>query len=521
MGLMCGRFGCTRLRNFRHHFAAKRHPEIAISKFNSVDKVQIPRFPHYFRKNNFLGFFKRKSHRTFAADLKNSIAHPDMTVLSKYCIALIFSGLSVVAFAQHENNHPAAQTGETQHPAEAAGEQHPVGPEAAVHNPCGAQHEEAAGKFNAGDNAVHHIADANVIHVIGETYFHLPVMLYAPEQGWTMMGSAAFHPHHHSNGTLAVDRYVLVHGSVMRIQDPNFPMGEVALEGEPSHEDVKMANGKDKQIFHVSANGICQTLDGKTTWDGGLMGGGTTSFYDFSITRNVFTMLLTVLILFLVFRSVATAAVRRQGQAPKGLQNFMEPFITFIRDEVAKPNIGPKYEKYMPYLLSAFFFILGLNLIGQIPFFPGGANVTGNISITIILAIITFLITNLSANRHYWEHIVWMPGVPAVLKVLLITPIEILGVFLKPLTLLLRLFANISAGHIVILSFVSLIFIIGKAGESVGGSIGGMVMSIPLTLFMFALELLVAFLQAYIFVMLSATYIGTAIEDHHHAEEHH
>jgi F-type H+-transporting ATPase subunit a len=227
-------------------------------------------------------------------------------------------------------------------------------------------------------------------------------------------------------------------------------------------------------------------------------------------------MLLTCLILFFVFRSVANAATKRRGQAPRGLQNFIEPFVTFIRDEVAKPNIGPKYEKYMPYLLTAFFFILGLNLIGQIPFFPGSANVTGNISITIILALITFIISTFSANKHFWEHTLWMPGVPAVLKILILTPIEILGVFLKPFTLLLRLFANITAGHIVILSFVSLIFILGKSGASTGGSIAGIAASVPLTLFMMTLELLVAFLQAFIFTMLSASYIGAAVEEPHH-----
>ena len=174
----------------------------------------------------------------------------------------------------------------------------------------------------------------------------------------------------------------------------------------------------------------------------------------------------------------------------------------------------------MPYLMSAFFFILGLNLIGQIPFFPGGANVTGNISITIVLALITFLISTFSANRHFWEHTLWMPGVPAVLKIFILTPIEILGVFLKPFTLLLRLFANITAGHIVIISFVSLIFILGKAGTSIGGSAAGAAASIPLTLFMMTLELLVAFLQAFIFTMLSATYIGTAIEEPHHHDHH-
>ncbi len=432
-----------------------------------------------------------------------------MTAFYKYSFLLIFSLLSVVALAQEGSAHAPQHPATSSHAA--SGEQ----------GPCGAPQVEKEGEFDAGDNAVHHISNSNAFHVFGNTYFHLPVILYAPGHGWTLTNTSAFQPHHHANGTVAKDGYVLVHGNVLRIQDPAFPKGEVALQGEPTSEMTKTAKGKDKEIYHVGANGVCYTLDEKTTFDGGLMGGGVTSFYDYSITTNVFTMLLTALLLFLLFRSAATAATRRQGEAPRGLQNFLEPLITFIRDEVAKPNIGPKYEKYMPYLLSAFFFILGLNLIGQIPFFPGSANVTGNISVTIILAIITFLITNLSANRNYWEHIVWMPGVPAVLKVLLITPIEILGVFLKPITLLLRLFANISAGHIVILSFVSLIFIIGKAGTSVGGSIGGIIMSVPLTLFMMALELLVAFLQAYIFTMLSATYIGSAIEEHHHADEKH
>jgi len=226
--------------------------------------------------------------------------------------------------------------------------------------------------------------------------------------------------------------------------------------------------------------------------------------------------LLTCLILGFLFIAVAKAARNGRGKAPKGLQNMVEVLITFIRDDVAKPNIGHKYEKYMPYLLSAFFFVLGLNLIGQIPFFPGSANVTGNISVTIILAVLTFLISTFSANKHFWEHTLWMPGVPTVLKVLILTPIEILGLFLKPFTLLLRLFANITAGHIVILSFVSLIFILGHSGESTGGGIAGVLASVPLTLFMMTLELLVAFLQAFIFVMLSATYIGAAVEEPHH-----
>ncbi|MBK6932597.1 MAG: F0F1 ATP synthase subunit A [Saprospirales bacterium] len=300
----------------------------------------------------------------------------------------------------------------------------------------------------------------------------------------------------------------------MRLENPAFAQGAFEIS-DYTHEDTTL-DGKSKTLYHAVIEGQCEPLQAKSTFDGGIMGGGITNFYDFSITRNVFTMLLTALLLFLVFRSAASAAVRRQGQAPKGLQNFIEPFVTFIRDEVAKPSIGPKYEKYLPYLLAVFFFILGLNLIGQIPFFPGSANVTGNISVTMVLAVITFLITNLSANKHYWSHTLWMPGVPALLKILIITPIEVLGLFLKPFTLLLRLFANITAGHIVILSFVSLIFIFGDAGRSTNGSVAGIVASIPLSLFMMTLELLVAFLQAYIFTMLSAVYFGSAVEEAHH-----
>ncbi len=446
-----------------------------------------------------------------------------MNFVRKYSLVLIFSGLCTFAFAQaghehHDHPHtaPQEQAADKAH----EGEHHDAGAENAGHEaheegPCG-HSLSIEPEFNAGDNAVHHISDANVIHVIGDIYINLPVILKSAK-GWKVGTTGMFHVHHHGNGELANDGYVLVHGSVMRILDEKFQQGEFKVE-DYTHQVVE-EGGKSKTVYNALIDGQCLRLESKTTYDGGILGGGVTGFSDFSITRNVFTMLLTFVILFLIFRIVAKQATRTVHNAPKGLQNFIEPFYTFIRDEVAKPNIGPKYEKYMPYLLSAFFFILGLNLIGQIPFFPGGANVTGNISITIVLALITFLISTFSANKHFWEHTLWMPGVPAVLKIFILTPIEILGVFLKPFTLLLRLFANITACHILILIFVSLIFILGKAGESVGGSAAGAAASIPLTLFMMTLELLVAFLQAFIFTMLSATYIGTAIEEPHH--DHH
>ncbi len=441
-----------------------------------------------------------------------------MTGIRKYWIALIFIGLGTVTFAQHDDHQGAQQAVEqTEQPANAETGTESKSPHDASSGACGHPIEEKEGEFNAGETAVHHIADANAIHVVGDIYLPLPCFLYAPSQGWTITTTSAFHPHHHGNGEIAKDGYVLVHGSIQRVKDPGFPKGEVSVS-EPTH-DTKTVNGKEKDIYYVVADGKCYELDKKTTFDGGLMGGGVTSFYDYSITRNVFTMLLTCLLLFFVFRSAASAATRTQGHAPKGLQNFVEPFYTFIRDDVARPAIGPKYEKYMPYLLSAFFFILGLNLIGQIPFFPGSANVTGNISVTIVLAMLTFILMLASTKKHFWEHTLWMPGVPAALKILILTPVEILGLFLKPFTLLLRLFANITAGHIVILCFVGLIFIFGKAGTSVGGSIAGAAAAIPLSLFMMTLELLVAFLQAFIFVMLSATYIGMALEEPH--GEHH
>lgn len=437
-----------------------------------------------------------------------------MTAIRKYWIALIFSGFAAFTYAQDDHGHPhptTQQPAAEAHPTAPAGEtapsEHPEG-----HSPCG-HSINAPQEFNAGDNAVHHISDANLIHVFGEMYVNLPVILKS-EKGWSVMTTAAFHPHHHSTGENSHEGYVLVHGSVMRIKGGQMADRDYSIE-DYTHSEVEV-DGKKKMQYNAVIGGQCYALEAKTTYDGGILGGGVTSFMDFSITRNVFTMLITALLLFFVFRAVANAATKRRGQAPKGLQNFIEPFYTFIRDEVAKPNIGKHYEKYMPYLMSAFFFILGLNLVGQIPFFPGSANVTGNISITIVLAVLTFLISTFSANKHFWAHTLWMPGVPAILKIFILTPIEVLGLFLKPFTLLLRLFANITAGHIVILSFVSLIFILGKSGESFGGSIAGISASIPLTLFMMTLELLVAFLQAFIFTMLSATYIGTAIEEPHH-----
>lgn len=243
------------------------------------------------------------------------------------------------------------------------------------------------------------------------------------------------------------------------------------------------------------------------------------TFYDFSITKNVFNILIGFFILTILIFVVKSAYTKRQGQAPKGLQAFLEPIIVFIIDDVAKPNIGPKYEKYLPYLLCVFFFILINNLLGLVPFL-GGINSSGNISFTMSLAFCSLLIINLSGNKHYWQHIFAMPGVPKWVLVIL-TPVELMGVLLKPAVLMLRLFGNITGGHITVLAIVGLVFIMGKLGTNVGGATAGSAIMFPILLFVNAMELFVAFLQAYVFTLLTAIFIGAAIEEHHHSEEHH
>ena len=228
------------------------------------------------------------------------------------------------------------------------------------------------------------------------------------------------------------------------------------------------------------------------------------TFYDFSLTKNVAAMILSVIVMLVVFPAVGSRYKKHPGTAPSGLQSFIEPLVIFIRDEVAIPALGEhKYKKFMPFLLTVFFFILVNNLLGLL---PGAANVTGNISITLTLAVFTFLITQFSANKQYWGHIFNTPGVPWWLLPIMI-PVEIIGLFTKPFSLMVRLFANITAGHIIILSIIGLIFIF----ESV---VLGPV-SVIFAAVMNFLELLVAFLQAFVFTLLSAIYIGGAVEDHH------
>ncbi len=391
--------------------------------------------------------------------------------------------------------------------------EHPTQAGEAAHGETGGCGEPEHGPFNPGGTAFHHISDQN-IYSIGPFTLPLPCFLYAPAAGWSIFSSGAFHADAHGNGHTAVDRYVLVEGMVRRVSDPAFPAGTVAVGHHPHFLKLENAAGKTVEVPHICYGDRLWATEARSTADGGLFGGGITSFYDFSLTKNVVSMLVILVLFGWMFLSVAKAYRDRDGQAPKGIQSFIEPIFLFIQDEVAKPFIGHKWETYLPFLMSLFFFILGLNLFGQVPFL-GGSNVTGNLGVTMVLAVITFLVVNLSGNRNYWEHVLWMPGVPAWVKTVL-TPVEVLGVFIKPLTLMLRLFANITAGHMVIVIFVGLIFLFGKSGESAGASYGTAVGSTVLTIFMMSIELLVAFIQAFVFTILTASYIGAATEESHH-----
>jgi F-type H+-transporting ATPase subunit a len=423
--------------------------------------------------------------------------------------SLLISLLAVCHWAVAQHDHDGHDHSHDGHSHEQTTEEVAHGTEGHEAHGCGTGHH---GEFDPGATAFHHIADANV-YSIGPFNMPLPCFLYSSEQGWSVFMSSKFHfdTYGHGEGHSAYDRYVLDGGTIKRVVDASFPMGSVDVNGFVHQKEE--IDGKEREVSYVCYHDKMYKLDAKSTADGGLFGGGVTSFYDFSLTKNVTAMLLVCLFLVWVFLSVARQYKVRKGMAPKGVQSFLEPIFIFIQDEVAKPFLGNKWEKFQPFIMAIFFFILGLNLFGQIPFL-GGSNVTGNLGVTAVLAILAFIVTNVNGNRHYWEHVFWMPGVPAWVKTIL-TPVEFLGIFIKPFTLMLRLFANITAGHMVVIIFVSLIFVFGKSGEVPAGAYGAAIGSTILTLFMMSIELLVAFIQAFVFAILTASYIGAAIEEHH------
>ena len=292
--------------------------------------------------------------------------------------------------------------------------------------------------------------------------------------------------------------FTITHGVSFPLPVILFDNGlHVFMSSKFEHETaVAESNGNYYKIYHSK---VYKTdAEGTITYDEHHHVANATPF-DMS---NVFTIILMALFMFFTFKKVASAY--KSGPMPKGAGRFLEPLVVFVRDEIAIPNIGEKhYKRYMSYLLTIFFFIWFLNLAGMTPL---GIGVTNNIAITFSLALLTFLITQFTANKNYWAHIFWMPGVPKPMRIVL-APIELLGVFIKPFALMIRLYANMTAGHIVLMSIIGLIFIFQSWFAS------GAFLS--LTLFLSLLELLVAALQAYIFTMLTALYFGAAVEEHH------
>jgi len=347
--------------------------------------------------------------------------------------------------------------------------------------------EEKKG-FDANEVIFGHVLDAHEFHFFSyegsdgeehEAVIPLPVLLYSPQRGFSAFMFSAFH-----HGEATHDGYKLITAHTIKEED---------LEGQYN----------EGQIVPVDANGNIDTA---------------AKVYDFSLTRNVVQMIIALALLVWIMVSIAGKYKRGLGvtSAPKGSQGLIEPVIIFVTDELAKPCLGEKkYKKYLPYLLTVFFFILINNLVGLI---PGTANVTGNIAFTLVLAIISFVVIMFSTNKHYWGHIFWPPGVPLGVKFILI-PVEMLGVLIKPIALMIRLFANMIAGHILIICLVSLIFIF--AGLNAAAGWGASPLSIAFTIFIYFIEILVAFLQAYIFTNLTAVFIGQAFEGSHDDVDHH
>ncbi|MGN8038356.1 F0F1 ATP synthase subunit A [Chitinophaga sp. 22321] len=327
-----------------------------------------------------------------------------------------------------------------------------------------------------------HVKDAHDWHLfeLGETHvtIPLPVIIYNPTRGTSVFLSSAFHHGHEAH-----DGYRLV------------------------TEHYRAEKGLDAAKY---PNGDIIAVDGSDNPTG-------EKIYDLSMTKNITSMIIAALLLILIMLSVAKSyKTRGSKKAPKGFQSLIEPVIIFMRDEVVKPNIpGKGAAKYTPFILTIFFFILINNLLGLL---PGSANVTGNLAVTAALAIISFVAILLSSNKHFWAHI-FNPPVPFGVKVILV-PVELIGVFTKPVSLMIRLFANILAGHIIILSIICLVFIFGSLNPVAG--YGFMPVTVLFNIVMMMLELLVAFIQAFIFANLTAVFIGQAMEGgHDEAHGHH
>lgn len=342
--------------------------------------------------------------------------------------------------------------------------------------------------FNVGEMIMHHIKDAHEWHIAGPehggTSIYLPIIL-------------------HDNGFKVFSSKYFYHGKEIEVPGKDSvtytymegvgPAKGYALYHEEIYKLDKIGTSNGQAVYNLKFHGEHPHNATPT---------------DLSITKNVASLLFGSFLILIIMLSVARYYRKNGAVAPKGLAKFFEPIIVMVRDDIAKANIDQhKYHKYVPYLLTIFFFIWINNMLGLIPIIPGGANLTGNITITLFLAFCTLLVTVFSGNKNYWGHIFWMPGIPVPMKIFMI-PIELIGILTKPFALMIRLFANITAGHIIVLALISIIFInknVAWAG-----------LSVPMALFISVLEILVAFLQGFLFAMLSALFIGAAVEEAHH-----
>ena len=336
----------------------------------------------------------------------------------------------------------------------------------------------------------------------------LKVSIFFLFTAYSLFGMASEEGHHKDSETFDPVETIMHHiGDAHEFHiftynghDVSIPLPVILYTG--GHLDVFMSSSFEHGKKNVIKGDREYHLDhGKIVEKSGLQ------VLDFSITKNVFNMFISVALLLLIFISSARK-YKGSPSAPRGIQRFTEPLVVFVRDEIALPNIGEKHhERFVPFLLTIFFFIWLNNVMGLIPIPPFGANLTGNIAVTGTLALFTFIITNINGKKVYWGHIFSPPGVPWWLMPLMI-PLEIIGIFTKPISLMIRLFANITAGHIIVLSLISLIFIFKTWIMSF--------VSVPFVLFLSIIEIIVTAIQAYIFTLLSALYIGMAVAEDHH-----
>jgi F-type H+-transporting ATPase subunit a len=388
---------------------------------------------------------------------------------NNFILAIFFTFISVFSFAG-DSNEPADTLN---HQETIAGDHHEVSAEAPHTAVAEDPHADSDKPVDISKIAFEHILDSHSWHLWGDGHdavsLGLPVILKTDNGIVTFMSSEF---HHDTHGTVVVER----NGE----RFINFEETIYYATETPNEHGQYIIEGKNKKGNTIATN---------------------KAPLDFSLTKNATQLLFSALILVLLFTSVARA-YKKQGvtSAPKGTQSFLEPLIVFVRDDLAKENIGPKGEKFVPYLLTVFFLILINNIFGLIPV---SANLTGNIAFTLVLSVVTLIVTNLNGNKHYWAHI-FAPHAPKAIWPILI-PIEIIGILTKPFALMIRLFANISAGHIIIISLVGLIFIFKSIFISP--------VSIAFALFIDVLEVLVAVLQAYIFTMLTSLFIGSAVAD--------